>query len=210
MKRGFSSHKRLKTLFVPDILDKHSSLNVLIPSNAEEFEEWLNLEQIFDRKSVIGFDVEWKPSFSQFRYNKIGLIQLATDKSVALIQMAKLSNEIPPFLTKLINSSDIIKTGVGVVEDLERLENDYKIPFGAFQDLGVASKRFSKLNQDGLSLASLTKHYLGATIPKSNRTRLSDWGRSTLSNEQIQYAAYDAYLGRHIYEKMRLEVTSKR
>lgn len=202
MRRWFSC-SRIKTITVPDILNKYPSLEVWIPSNEAEFDEWIHKERIFEKKGcVIGFDVEWKPSFSQIVYNKIGLIQLATDKSVALLQMTKLQNEISKFLIKLISSENIVKTGVGVFEDLKRLESDYNIPFGAFQDLGAATKRFSKFNHDGLSLAKLTKHYLGVTVSKSKHTRLSDWGRQTLSSDQIKYAAYDAYLGRHIYDKL--------
>ena len=105
-------------------------------------------------------------------------------------------------------SDKIIKAGVGVHDDIQRLGNDFEIDvyFSAYQDVGSASQRIDTINEvSGLqkpnktSLNYLANHFCGNVQEKKKFIQMSNWGDNTLSAQQIQYAAYDALMGIDIY-----------
>jgi len=115
-----------------------------------------------------------------------------------------------PFCPTLhtVVSDKIIKAGVGVHDDIQRLGNDFEIDvyFSAYQDVGSASQRIDTINEvSGLqkptktSLNYLANHFCGNVQEKKKFIQLSNWGDNTLSVQQIQYAAYDALMGIDIY-----------
>eukprot|EP01041_Mallomonas_annulata_P008896 gene8896-18414_t len=176
---------RVVKKFVPNIITGNKLIEVWIPKNGNEVEEWAHHENILSNKNtILGFDIEWRPSYTKNIYNKVGLIQLAGEHSVALVQMAHFK-EIPKILSAIIGSKDIIKTGVGVYEDLHRLQHDFSLSFGAFWDC----------HPTGSSLAKLAEHFLQVQMPKPWSIRLSDWNSTELSAAQMKYAAHDAVIG---------------
>ena len=53
------------------------------------------------------------------------------------------------------------------------------------------------------SLATLVSEYLNLELPKPANERLSDWAVETLSYEQVQYAATDAYACYALFNEIR-------
>jgi 3'-5' exonuclease len=65
------------------------------------------------------------------------------------------------------------------------------------------SKRDKELKQRyQLGLRSLAQIYLNISMDKSHDIRCSDWASLNLSEQQIEYAAWDACIATHIFEKI--------
>lgn len=202
-----------------------------------------------DASSAVGFDVEWKPHSKVGQRHRISLVQIARPDSVLLVQLHRHKGKVPNALSSLIRSKDIVKAGVGVLDDLKRIEEDHGLDVSeaAFVDLGAVSKRYevteslltrtdtstttSPMNVDedehvrskesnaktdsnyvensmknkggGFGLAMLAEKYMGARPNKPKSIQLSNWERHDLTNEQMQYAAYDAHMGIDVYEHLR-------
>ncbi|ROV97410.1 hypothetical protein VMCG_06943 [Cytospora schulzeri] len=171
----------------------------------------------FVDEKVVGFDMEWpwqadnKPN--AVLQQRIGLIQIACEDKIALFHIGLHSGTTPndllaPSLRRIIESPDISKCGVAVLNaDFSRLRKWFGLkPRGAFELSHLhnlvthgtvdPSKCTTKLRQ----LAQQVEEHLGMPLHKG-KVRTSNWGRP-LSQDQIQYAAADAYSGFMLYHCM--------
>ncbi|KAF3009536.1 hypothetical protein E8E13_004948 [Curvularia kusanoi] len=167
----------------------------------------------FLQEKVVGFDMEWPwndrrlPNKLQ---NKIGLIQVATEDKVALFHIGlhpgRTADEIiAPSLRQLIESPSIGKIGVGILNaDFARLSRFFKLqPKGAVElshlhRLVTFGKSKPELVSTKMtSLAHQVEQHLKHPLYKGD-VRTSNWSRP-LSQEQIKYAAGDAYAGIQLY-----------
>lgn len=172
-----------------------------------------DLARQFLREKVVGFDMEWpwndwkQPDKLQ---NKIGLIQVATEDKVALFHIGlhtgKTTDDIiAPSLRELIESPSIGKIGVGILNaDFSRLRKYFKLqPKGAVElshlhRLVTFGERKPELVSTKMtSLAHQVEQHLGHPLYKGD-VRTSNWSKP-LSQEQIKYAAGDAYAGIMLY-----------
>jgi ribonuclease D len=112
---------------------------------------------------------------------------------------------LPLELVRLFEEKTIIKTGVSVHFDLVKLQElGHFEPFG-FVDLAEPAK---KSNLSNFGLRGLAAVLLGIRIPKG--AQRSNWAKEKLSENQIRYAATDAWAGREIYlEMLRKGMVSK-
>ena len=151
------------------------------------------IEYLFTQK-VIGFDTETRPTFTKGALNAPSIIQLAGDDIVFIFQLD--SNKIFKKLSQILSDTTITKCGVSVDRDL--IELMYLSPFNpcSFIDLGDIA-RMRGIPHHGLrGLAALL---LNHRISKSSQT--SDWSRKTLSHNQINYAATDAWISLELFKK---------
>jgi hypothetical protein len=194
-------------------------INVAICTSQEEASKWVQTEVIDKNIRAIGFDAEWN-AFESHHYNsrgdahfgdkvtrrggmsqRVALIQIATPTS-ALLARLNIMKGIPSVLADVMKSDDIIKCGVGVRDDLSYLTRDFGISYGGYCDVSRAA---SSINGAPNGLYTLANFLLGLDLSKkSKRVALSNWERSTLTDKQIRYAALDAMLGLHIYERLLL------
>ncbi|HLX54003.1 MAG TPA: 3'-5' exonuclease, partial [Aquella sp.] len=103
--------------------------------------------------------------------------------------------KLPSSLIKFFNAPDIIKVGAAIQLDAENIKKSYGIKIQGIvniQDL-ARSMGISKI-----SLNDLAEKYLNLNKLDS---KLGNYD-TTLTNDQIEYAAYDAYLSLAIYQKM--------
>eukprot|EP01117_Protostelium_nocturnum_P014628 TRINITY_DN5587_c0_g1_i1.p1 TRINITY_DN5587_c0_g1~~TRINITY_DN5587_c0_g1_i1.p1 ORF type:complete len:522 (+),score=153.78 TRINITY_DN5587_c0_g1_i1:29-1567(+) len=186
------------------------------------------LNQINPGEITLGVDLEWKPNFQKGENSLASLLQIGTTKEVFLFRLTALvieklewqesfkykytysSAQIfamggrPPFqlpssLVSLLSSNSVYKVGVGIShQDTVKLEEDYGIKMGGVHDISnfPILKRFTKTG-----LKPLTSYYLGVTQPK--RSRLTNWELKVLSNDQLKYAANDAYFGLLVWNKLK-------
>ena len=101
------------------------------------------------------------------------------------------------FDTELLGSRTVIKAGIGLSYDLGQLERLFPFDATAVLDLGEAAKRLGFQQSGVRNLAGL---FLGFRIPKGAQT--SNWAARQLSEEQLRYAATDAWACRELYLTM--------
>jgi ribonuclease D len=151
--------------------------------------------QEISKHRLVGFDTETRPSFKKGQHYKVSLLQLALDKKVFLIRLnhTGLTDE----LVSLLENENVIKTGVGLRDDLVALQKLKKFQPKGFEDLAVISKKSGLLVE---SVKKLTALLLGFRISKSAQT--SNWEATSLSEKQLEYAATDAWVCLEIHKKL--------
>ena len=123
-----SVFNRLYSFSINNLTKKNcDKIDVTLASNSNQIIVWLK-KNIYEKKDImksVGLDVEWKPNKKDQINNKVALIQISTISSVLLIQTNKLKT-IPQPLFDLIVSKDILKVGVGILDDLTKLKVSMK------------------------------------------------------------------------------------
>ncbi|HPT30685.1 MAG TPA: 3'-5' exonuclease [Prolixibacteraceae bacterium] len=143
---------------------------------------------------VLGFDTETKPSFTKGEIHKVALLQLATEERAFLIRLQKVG--LPDSIRKILSDPRQLKTGVAIRDDLKALQkvrNFRPEGFVELQDMAVRS------GIRDFSLKKLCAILLGVRISKAQQT--SNWESESLSDQQLVYAATDAYMSLKIFEK---------
>lgn len=151
-----------------------------------------------EQEHALGFDTESKPAFKKGEYNPVALIQLAITHKVFLFRINKIG--FPHELAKIIVNPKILKVGAGLRDDLVELRKFQKINPKGFLELGHAAAQ-AEINQQGLR--KLSAIVLGFRISKA--AQVSNWERAELTEQQLIYAATDAWVSLKIYEKLALE-----
>jgi ribonuclease D len=145
--------------------------------------------------TVFGFDTETKPSFKKGTRNKVSLVQLANQDMAVLIRINRIG--IPDGLAEILSNNKKIKIGVAIKDDLSGL-NKMKpfIPAG-FVELQNYVKEFGILAN---GLREMTAILLGYRISKSQQ--VTNWDADVLSENQLIYAATDAWVGYQIFARL--------
>ncbi|KUI67626.1 Werner syndrome ATP-dependent helicase [Cytospora mali] len=170
----------------------------------------------FVNEKVLGFDMEWPwpwPADSDPNaalQHRIGLIQLACEDKIALFHIGLHSGNTPndllaPSLRRIIESPDISKCGVAIQSaDFLRLQKWFGLkPRGAVELshlhnlITYGASDPSKCTRKLRSLAYQVEEHLGLPLHKG-KVRTSNWSEP-LDQEQIHYAAADAYAGFMLY-----------
>ena len=147
------------------------------------------------KKKILGFDTETRPSFRKGRKNKVSLIQLATSDLACLFRINSIG--IPRELVDILADPEVIKAGVAVHDDIRFLKNVRKFNPEGFVDLQKLVKDHG-INSSGLK--KLTAIVLGFRISK--RQQVTDWEADELTEAQRIYAATDAWVCHEIYRKL--------
>jgi len=144
-------------------------------------------------EQVLGFDTETRPVFKKGKKpGPPSLIQLATADCVYVIQI----NILPLCngLCELLADKKIIKTGVAVRDDIIGLQRLAKFKPSGFIDLSNVS---AKANMQTHGLRNMAANLLGFRISKS--AQCSNWAKEKLNQQQVNYAATDAWVSRELY-----------
>lgn len=176
----------------------------------------------FLSEKVLGFDLEWEPKSSLANgtiKRNLSLIQIASENKIGLFQIALFKGEtaaelMPPTLRKMLESPDVIKTGVNVSGDMKRMKACLDVEMQGVLELShlyrlvmFSGDQPNLVSFKLVSLADQVQNVLLLPLKKDDN-RMSSWSRS-LNVEQTNYAAADAYAGFHLYhklEKMRKEM----
>ncbi|KAK8173214.1 ribonuclease H-like domain-containing protein, partial [Phyllosticta citrichinensis] len=171
----------------------------------------------FLKEKVVGFDMEWESYATPKDTIKknISVMQVASESTVVVFHIAQFKGGdttkelIPPSLISLIESRDVIKTGVAVWgADGKRIKKFLGLNprgfvelshfFHVLQNRRTASGTYPKTL---CGLATQIKTYIGFPLPKVGKIRCGKWSRD-LGLAQIDYAAADAYAGLALYHIM--------
>ncbi|KFV14595.1 putative exonuclease mut-7, partial [Pterocles gutturalis] len=183
-------------------------------------------ERVLRPGQVVGIDMEWRPSFGMVGKPRVALLQIALKDEVFLLDLPRLLKEdeaerekekLPRFIQRLYADAAITKLGYGMSGDLSSLAatcsalKDMDKQAQGVVDLLTVDKQVDVLSSEqsykergfrqpekGLSL--LVQHVLGKPLDKTEQ--LSNWEKRPLREEQILYAASDAYCLLEIYEKL--------
>ena len=144
-------------------------------------------------ESIIGVDTETRPTFKKGALNKTALIQIATEKKVYLFRLNKIGFSL--LLADIFENPKIQKIGIAVLQDMKELSDQFQ-PFKHSNviDLNILCKM---LNFENIGARNLTAMLLGFRISKRQQT--SNWEANILNENQLRYAATDAWVAREIY-----------
>lgn len=155
---------------------------------------------------VVGFDTEsiGKKNYPQsFEKSKqwildnttcdvaVCKVQIATENICLLIDLCKLGPILPNNLIKIMKSESWIKAGVGISQDLQYLSYNYKLGHcnGGFELKTIAQLADIKTPNLACIYSLLTNDY---TVKNKNHT--GDWSFPLTDEQEIVYAAKDAYM----------------
>jgi len=148
------------------------------------------------QEPVVGFDTETRPAFTAGESYPPSLAQVAGAHRVYLFQVRH--RECAAAVAEILAAGHVVKAGVGMKDDLKAFRKLVEFTEKSIVDLGAAAAR-AGFKQTGVrSLAAL---FLGFRIPKGTKT--SNWSRSTLTPQQVAYAATDAWACRELYVTFR-------
>ncbi|XP_063552985.1 exonuclease mut-7 homolog isoform X4 [Gorilla gorilla gorilla] len=204
-------------LEVKDVKDRYYQLP--IPrENVHLLASWEDLTRhegaLLQRHQVVGIDLEWTPVFVAGGRPRPSLLQVAVEGHVFLLDVLALSQ--PPtgqgaqafsqLVAQLLSDPSITKLGYGMVGDLQKLGTscpalahvEKKILGGMDLLLVHRQMRVANVPAPGVDrarelrgLSLLVQQVLGTALDKTQQ--LSNWDRRPLCEEQVIYAAADAY-----------------
>ena len=161
----------------------------------------VSLEEACERlaqEGIIGFDTETKPAFRAGQKYAPALLQLSTAHSVYIIQLQHIDRLKTLHRTLTLPN---LKVGVGIGEDLRRLQSYFNLRGPAaerqFVDLTLLAR--SKGLAAG-SLRGLAAELLQRRLSKG--AQLTNWAAPTLTFHQLRYAALDAWASREIFLRL--------
>lgn len=147
---------------------------------------------VLKEKSLLGFDVETRPSFKKGEYHPPALVQIADADCVYLFRICKTETLNP--LLPILESIEILKTGVAIKDDVKELQAMKAFDSAGFVEVTEITR---KLGYENRGLRALAGLFLKGRISKA--AQVSNWEQNDLSHKQIRYAATDAWVSRELY-----------
>ena len=148
------------------------------------------------QEAALGFDTETRPAFRKGESHPPALAQVATARAVYLFPLQRL--DFSATLAELLAEKAIVKAGVALADDLQKLQALFAFEPAAVTDLGHVAKRHG-LKQTGVR--NLAGIFLSARITKGAKT--TNWAARHLTQQQMTYAATDAWICRELYLRFR-------
>jgi len=145
---------------------------------------------------LLGFDTETRPSFKKGRVNEVALIQLSALDRAWLFRINKIG--FPERLIQLLEDEETLKIGVGLKDDIMRINRLQPIKPQGFLDLATYVKAFG-IEDNGLR--KLAANILKVRVSKAQQ--LANWEQDVLTPAQLKYAATDAWVCYEIYKTLR-------
>ncbi|KAI7883706.1 ribonuclease H-like protein, partial [Lichtheimia hyalospora FSU 10163] len=149
-------------------------------------------ELVCQGDAFYGFDMEWQPQFKRGgKENKTALIQICGKDTILILQVVRLEY-LPHQLVQFLKTKALLKSGVNIRGDGQKLARDFRVECNAFVDLDRICA-FLYPQKPSRSLRSLTGFFLERNMKKHKKIQCSNWSRLALTPAQLKYAANDAY-----------------
>ena len=172
-------------------------------SEAEADELCAELRAVHARGELdcLGFDLEWKALMQTGAPPRpVATVQLCSRERCLVLQVSSMRG-FPRQLAALLQDTSVPKAGVGILNDGLKLRRDFGLRCDGLIDLAALAGAVLPRGNRPWSLADLCERVLRRVLPKDSRLRLSDW-ETRLDEEQLRYAALDAYCARALYIAM--------
>lgn len=143
----------------------------------------------------LGFDTETKPSFKKGDVFKVALLQLATETDAYIIRLHYVTEF--QLIRNIFENQKITKVGVAIRDDLKQLQKIFNFTPQNFKELQDIAKAKGLKN---FGLRGMTEEVLQAALSKG--PKLTNWEAKILTEQQMMYAATDAWIGLVLYHKL--------
>ncbi|KAJ7101097.1 ribonuclease H-like domain-containing protein [Mycena epipterygia] len=142
-------------------------------------------------KGPIAFDLEW---VTHDKVVTLCVMSMQILDFVLNIDLRKMGRKLPSEIQRILASPKILKTGVGVHNDMRELHNHYRIDILLVAEVGlmpliIDPLRYQERAYVEIGLASMVKDRLGFILPKEEQN--SNWAAEKLTEKQLAYAAAD-------------------
>jgi len=175
--------------------------NVIQVSRADQVPEACQRLCSQDQGGLLGFDIEWRaPQFQGDSPGKVALLQLCSGDDCCAVFHLHSMQCVPPALEQLLRVCRL--AGCGIKGDLTRMVKDLRIgrPPNVLElsDMANAALMVKKR----WSLAKLVDRVVGDRFLDKDlvNVRDVDWEAWPLSEDELKYAANDAYASYYVAE----------
>jgi ribonuclease D len=139
---------------------------------------------------VVGFDTESKPTFRKGEKSAgPHVLQFATMEQAFIFRASHTATH--PVIMRLLAAPELTKIGFGLDGDLRQISARFGIRPAAIVDLGRSFRKLGYRNPVGAR--SAVAILFGRRLLKSKSVTTSNWAAGALSENQLCYAANDAY-----------------
>jgi ribonuclease D len=151
--------------------------------------------------SIVGFDTESRPTFVVGDVSEgPHVVQFALHDRAYLFQVHRA--EGLPFLVELLQSDEVIKVGFGLKSDSGQIFKKLGVKFGGVVDLNTVFSMQGYRKEMGARAA--VGLVFNQRFAKSKKITTTDWSQRELTQQQILYAANDAYAALKVLEALKL------
>lgn len=172
--------------------------HVHVPKTTTEF---ASAAAAIGAAGIVGFDTESRPTFVVGDVSEgPHVVQFALHDKAYLFQVHR--EEGLPFLLKLLHSDEVIKVGFGLKSDSGHIFKKLGIKFGGVVDLNVVFSMQGYRKEMGARAA--VGLIFKQRFAKSKKITTTDWSQRELTQQQMLYAANDAYAGLKVLEALNL------
>lgn len=146
---------------------------------------------------LVGFDAEWKCR----RPNPpIAVLQLAFPDTGAVYVIHVAHAGVPTSVRRLLKRRDVLKVGFSCTEnDVPKFQRSRISLRSAYDVQSDCAKWLERSPLTPVGLSKAAHRILGFTMAKGRRVSESNWERKKLTEEQIRYAAMDAWVTLRLY-----------
>ncbi|KAK4378111.1 hypothetical protein RND71_004407 [Anisodus tanguticus] len=162
--------------------------------------DWINeIEYVHRRRLnrlIVGLDVEWRPNFNRYQQNPVATLQLCVGRRCLIFQLLY-CRYIPDELTEFLLNPCYAFVGVGIKNDVEKLEEDYEIEICVDNVVDLrylAADVYNSRSLRNAGLKTLCQIVLGREIEKPRHITMGRWDNEWLDMDQVQYACIDAFV----------------
>lgn len=181
-----------------DVTWSGMTMSVTITKQAVAVVEWIQRQS----GRIFGFDIEWRPNFLKGQDNKTALLQLCGENGCLIVQMLYI-DMIPRALVEFLLDPNTWLGGVGIRQDIKKLQDDYGLACEGAVDLSsLACDKLQRNDLKGAGLKKLVDEVLGLAMVKPKKVTMSNWEKATLFDDQVQYACIDAWSAFSILQKL--------
>ncbi|XP_027927457.1 Werner Syndrome-like exonuclease [Vigna unguiculata] len=190
-------------------ISHHNLYNVtiltLLTCSPSEVHSWISdILHRHRRRStlLVGLDIEWRRNFRRDMNNPVATLQLCVGRRCLVFQILH-APFIPLSLVSFLEDANHTFVGVGIQDDVQKLLEDrsFRVPnVIELRSLAVEKLGDPELNRVGLKKLGL--RVLGLEVDKPKKITKSRWDNGWLSDEQVQYAAIDAFVSFEIGRRL--------
>ena len=150
---------------------------------------------------IVGFDTESRPTFVVGDVSEgPHVVQFALHDKAYLFQVHR--EDGLPFLIDLLQSDEVIKVGFGLRSDSGQIFRKLGVKFSGVVDLNTVFSMQGYRKEMGARAA--VGLVFNQRFAKSKKITTTDWSQLQLTQQQILYAANDAYAALKVFEALKL------